>query len=231
MAFTLLLRFAGVLQSWGTDSRFEIRRTEMIPTKSGIVGFLAAALGRSRDEEINDLANLKIGVRADQPGTVISDFHTARKDEKTSYVTNRYYLSDAAFLIGIESDSEQQLKELADAVRSPAFPLYLGRRSCVPEIPIVKEILSMPLEDALETYPYIGSQKHEPEIFHIYLEGNSNGIVRKLLDQPVTFDFHHRKYEERQISEIVISNKNKEAEEAAQYYQTEHDILAALEGL
>lgn len=128
MAFTLLLRFAGVLQSWGTDSRFEIRRTEMIPTKSGIVGFLAAALGRSRDEEINDLANLKIGVRADQPGTVISDFHTARKDEKTSYVTNRYYLSDAAFLIGIESDSEQQLKELADAVRSPAFPLYLGRR-------------------------------------------------------------------------------------------------------
>ena len=84
MPFTLLLRFAGVLQSWGTDSRFEIRRTETIPTKSGIIGFLAAALGRRRDEDIDDLADLKIGVRADQPGALISDFHTAKKDAKTS---------------------------------------------------------------------------------------------------------------------------------------------------
>ena len=63
---TLLLRLAGTLQSWGDDSKFEIRRTEKEPTKSGVIGLLAAALGRRRDESLDDLIQLKFGVRVDK---------------------------------------------------------------------------------------------------------------------------------------------------------------------
>ena len=42
---TLLLRLAAPLQSWGSDSKFETRKTDREPTKSGVVGLLAAALG------------------------------------------------------------------------------------------------------------------------------------------------------------------------------------------
>ena len=37
---TLLLRLAGPLQSWGTDSKFEVRRTENEPSKSGVIGLV-----------------------------------------------------------------------------------------------------------------------------------------------------------------------------------------------
>ena len=45
---TLLLRLAAPLQSWGSDSKFETRKTDREPTKSGVVGLLAAALGLPR---------------------------------------------------------------------------------------------------------------------------------------------------------------------------------------
>lgn len=47
---TLLLRLAAPLQSWGSDSKFETRKTDREPTKSGVVGLLAAALGLRRDD-------------------------------------------------------------------------------------------------------------------------------------------------------------------------------------
>ena len=47
---TLLLRLAAPLQAWGADSKFETRKTNREPTKSGVIGLLAAALGLRRDE-------------------------------------------------------------------------------------------------------------------------------------------------------------------------------------
>ena len=75
---TLLLRLAAPLQSWGASSRFKKLGTEREPTKSGIVGLVAAALGRERDEDIKDLCALRFGVRIDQPGELLRDYHIAR---------------------------------------------------------------------------------------------------------------------------------------------------------
>lgn len=44
---TLLLKLAGPLQAWGVESKFDERRTLNFPTKSGVIGMVAAALGRS----------------------------------------------------------------------------------------------------------------------------------------------------------------------------------------
>ena len=98
---TLLLRLAAPLQSWGEDSKFETRRTRREPTKSGVIGLLAAALGRRRYEPLDDLRGLRFAVRVDQEGELLRDFHTAR-NEKTAYVTIElqtvYRQTDARFL-------------------------------------------------------------------------------------------------------------------------------------
>ncbi len=120
---TLLLRLAAPLQSWGSDSKFETRKTGREPTKSGVVGLLAAALGLRRDdtEGLARLNGLRFAVRADQEGSLLVDFHTA-KSRDTSYVTYRHYLQDAVFLAGLESGDEALLRELEDALQAPGLP-------------------------------------------------------------------------------------------------------------
>ena len=93
---TLLLRLAGPMQSWGTDSKFDVRRTGREPSKSGVIGLVAAALGIARQDRqaLQTLNSLRFGVRVDREGALLRDFHTARPEKGTPYVTYRYYLSD-----------------------------------------------------------------------------------------------------------------------------------------
>lgn len=151
----LVLRLAGPLQSWGSASQYNRRETDSAPTKSGVIGLLAAAAGRRRTDPITDLLDLSLGVRVDQEGSLLRDYHTvsdfrgrpllaAKVDAKgrqkptspAKYtgVTQRFYLQDAAFVAVVGGDANL-LAGLADAVRNPTFPLALGRRSCVPGRP------------------------------------------------------------------------------------------------
>src|SRR5690625_925439 len=107
MNHTLLLRLVGPQQSWGTSSRFDRRDSELAPTKSGVVGLLAAALGYPRQRDVTDLAALRMGVRVDRRGTLMSDYHTALEVLDTggktgTVVSERHYLADAAFVVGLE---------------------------------------------------------------------------------------------------------------------------------
>lgn len=136
----LLLRLAGPLQSWGDSSRFTVRSTRREPTKSGVIGLVASALGRCRGEDVSDLANLEFGVRVDQPGQLVRDFQTERSlDGRTVMpLSQRYYLADAAFLVALGGDGVR-LQAAQEAIRRPHWPLYLGRRSCPPDFPLLVE--------------------------------------------------------------------------------------------
>ena len=81
---TILLKFAGPMQSWGTNSNFENRHTDFYPSKSGVIGMIAASLGyqRDEDEKIRKLNELSFAVRIDQPGNLLKDYHIARKYRK-----------------------------------------------------------------------------------------------------------------------------------------------------
>ena len=70
---TLLLRLAAPLQAWGADSKFETRKTGREPTKSGVIGLLAAALGLRRDEReaLLRLTGLRFGVRVEREGQLL----------------------------------------------------------------------------------------------------------------------------------------------------------------
>lgn len=77
-AATVLLRLEGPVQGWGgAGSRWDFRSTEMRPTKSGVIGLVANALGRTYADPVDDLAALRFGVRADKPGHVEMDYRTA----------------------------------------------------------------------------------------------------------------------------------------------------------
>ena len=135
---TLLLRLAAPLQAWGADSKFETRKTNREPTKSGVIGLLAAALGLRRDESegLARLTGLRFGVRVEREGQLLVDYHTAKtQDEKNSYVTYRHYLQDAVFLAGLESEDAALLQQLLQIhvcqmhVVCLPFPVRSG---CVP---------------------------------------------------------------------------------------------------
>src|SRR5882757_7550087 len=125
-----MLRLAAPLQSWGTSSRFVRRNTDRAPSRSGIIGLLAAAEGRRRTDSIEDLLDLRVGVRVEQAGQLERDFHTAhtRDGAGSMPLSYRFYLADAAFVAAIEGPPSV-LDGLREALRRPAFPLYLGRRS------------------------------------------------------------------------------------------------------
>ena len=158
MSASLVLRLAGPLQAWGSSSQFNRRETDELPTKSGIVGLLAAAQGRRREDPIEDLLGLQLAVRIDQPGTLLRDFHTVSTLDgapllsatlsakgqqkpvtsgKTTHVTHRFYLQDAVFVAAVGAADRTLLEALAHALRHPVFPLALGRRACVPTQPLL----------------------------------------------------------------------------------------------
>ncbi|MDQ0986671.1 type I-E CRISPR-associated protein Cas5/CasD [Streptomyces sp. V2I9] len=155
----LLLRLAGPLQSWGLHSHFNERDTSAFPTRSGVIGMLASALGRRRDQPIDDLTALHMTVRTDRPGVLLRDLHTVggglpgkatvttaegkkRTGDTGTLLTHRVYLADAAFTVALTTPrptpaTQPLLDRCANALRAPRWPLHLGRRSCPPEGPVL----------------------------------------------------------------------------------------------
>ena len=158
-------RLAGPLQSWGSRSRFVRRETEKAPTKSGVLGLVAAAKGIRRTDPLESLLGLRFGVRVDQPGQLVRDFHTAHRPKKEPTgdvswtpmpLSTRYYISDAVFLAVLEGERDL-VAGIDEAVRRPEFPLYLGRRSCPPAGPIALGVFDYGLDEALATLPWLAS--------------------------------------------------------------------------
>ena len=200
---TLLLRFAAPMQSWGLDAKFERRGTERVPTKSGVIGLVAAALGRRRNESIVDLQKLRFGVRVDREGVLVRDYHTA-KSTVTSYVTQRYYLADAVFLVGLEGE-EEVLAEVEHALRFPVFPLFLGRRSCPPEGQVLLGIrYGKTLLEALRDEPWLVNnwlrKKETPEVsLRIVIDAPDGEYAYIQRDLPVSYNQVHRKFGFRRV--------------------------------
>jgi CRISPR system Cascade subunit CasD len=214
---TLLLRLAAPLQSWGTESKFERRATGCEPSKSGVIGLIAAALGRRRDESLDDLIALKFGVRVVKPGKVMMDFHIARSAKQT-YVTKRYYLEDAEFLVGLEGDVEF-LQTLELAIKAPYFPLFLGRRSCPPVGKISLGIRNLSLKETLLSEVFEGdSNSDEPARCIVHMDADEPSAYRQH-DMPISFSQKHRKFTYRYIQTDI---------EIAQC-KTEHDAFEGVD--
>ncbi|MFD8494828.1 type I-E CRISPR-associated protein Cas5/CasD [Amycolatopsis sp. NPDC059657] len=213
---TLLLRLAAPLQSWGTSSRFARRATDRAPSKSGIIGLLANAQGIRRIDPLEELLDLRIGVRVDQPGQFERDFQTARSRDgaESMPLSYRFYLADAVFAVAVEGEP-QLLAGLSDALKRPAYPLFLGRRSCPPAGKLNYGLHEGSAQHVLRTAPWMASpgirERHRRAEVKLDMivdcppnEAGSE-VVR---DQPISFDPGHRKYEWRTIKRTPVNVTN-----------------------
>lgn len=203
---TLLLRLVGTMQSWGTTSRFDQRDTGKEPSKSGVVGLLSAAMGIDRENwvDVEPLTHLSMGIRHDRPGMPKRDYQTAqhiisadRSKIHETAVTTRDYLADAAFLVGLAGEDRTILERIHAALRDPAWPLALGRKSYVPSESIWMEnaVQDVPLREALARCPWIATlRKWEelPENLLVSFESEDGSGVLKM-DQPLS-SFAERRF-------------------------------------
>ncbi len=215
---TLLLRLAAPMQAWGVGSKFDTRSTQKEPTKSGVLGLLAAAIGIRRDNaaELKSLSRMRFGVRIDREGKLLEDFHMAH-GEKSDYVTRRFYLCDAVFLCGLESENEEILIQHEYALMHPVYPLFLGRRSCPPTLPLVLGIRDCELETALRAEPQLVMTGDAVRIVLDSPAAEKGFAVEK--DAPISFNPRRREFGYRKCREIILSGTKR----------TEHDPFAEVE--
>jgi len=201
-----MLNLAGPMQSWGNSSRFTRRETAPEPTKSGVVGLPAAALGRRRTDPLEDLAQLRFGVRTEQQGRLERDFQTAQRWEtgRSKPLSYRFYLADAAFLAAVEGPDEI-IEGLVRALKAPTFPLYLGRRAYPPARPVFADVVDGDLAEHLRTWPWQAADWYRkkqgrsvrlPIVRDIADTETPDGTFR---DLPEDFDPGNREYGWRDI--------------------------------
>ncbi|WP_433888462.1 type I-E CRISPR-associated protein Cas5/CasD [Streptomyces sp. CA-111067] len=242
----LLLRLAGPLQSWGELSHFNERDTAGFPTRSGVLGLLAAALGRGREAPVDDLTRLSLTVRVDRPGVVLRDLHTVgggltakatvttaegkkRTGDTGTLLSHRYYLADATFTVALTFPADAEagagadaghgealLGRYAQALRSPQWPLFLGRRSCPPEGPLLlgrtsdalHHLVHLPLagrapRGAPRPVEFLSDRPLDrlPAPSHLNAENSDDGTHSSgdINDDPISFHPSHRTHRARPL--------------------------------
>lgn len=155
----------GPMQAWGASSRFQRRDTGGYPTKSGVIGLIAAAMGIDKDapdeiERLEKLSGLNFSVyrlTAPEKSAAVqrlSDFHTVgggydasnpaqkphipRKASGPPFgtvITRRSYLTDARFIAVLEGD-ETVVRDAVAALENPCWGVWLGRKCCLPAAPL-----------------------------------------------------------------------------------------------
>lgn len=163
----LLFRLYGPLASWGEIAVGEARHTAAYPSKSALIGLLAAALGirRSNEERQAVLAKgYRFAVKVISTGHLLRDYHTTQapdgvgkfiyrtrrdelvigKDRLGTVLSSREYRCDALAIVAVlaEDGARWPLDELRTALLRPKFHLYLGRKSCPLAAPLNPKIES-----------------------------------------------------------------------------------------
>jgi CRISPR system Cascade subunit CasD len=173
MSQYLIFQLHGPMASWGVDAPGEVRHSHELPSRSALLGLLAAALGIRRDEEerLNDFnQHYAFLLCASAEPRWARDYHTvqmpkevrkaryfSRREELqdpellSALISRRDYYTDAWWMVGVSAtpDAPYSLEQLRDALQHPVFPLYLGRKSHPLGLPLAPLLLEGQAADAL----------------------------------------------------------------------------------
>lgn len=196
------MRLKSPLQSWGLVSHFDTRDTSGFPSKSGVVGLLCSALGIQRGDEVSieELAGLKMSAIRTKDGILHTDFHTvghkhthsmhqlrtADGKAKQGAVTYRDYLVDAEFIV-VLTGAASVIDRCSKALDNPKWSVHLGRRSCIPTLPVLETVLTSK-DDVIK---YLEKQGVTSEMF---CQSDADSGAGQM-DVPVNFEsrvFTHR---------------------------------------
>ena len=151
------------MAAFGTYAGHERRGSDSVPTRSAILGLIGAALGIPRTDSNgqNALRNFHVALQPLTESTPLRDYHTvqtipqkfkrpaSRRDAIkaagraiNTTITIRDYRTDVAVAIAIWAEvAAWSLAQVADALRTPAFVLYAGRKSCPLSAPLAPEMI------------------------------------------------------------------------------------------
>ena len=224
------------MQSWGTSSHFETRNTDYYPSKSAVIGVIAAGFGYSRDEDdiIRELNKLDFAVRIDQVGLLKKDYQTARRLKKDEpYVTNRYYLEDAIFVVAISNDDDKWIEEIYTAIKNPYFQPFMGRRSCPVQPDFVIDMVETGAIEALQNLEWQASdwykKRNRNYVADIYADKDllpESGYTMRN-DRVISFSQKERKLD-RDLKQRTAKTMSTEEDEN-QSEPEEFDCYGALE--
>lgn len=171
----LIFQLYSPLASWGEEAVGEVRHSAPVPTRSALLGLLAAAVGIRRDEEerlsafhsayyfaVHALASQERWLRDYHTVSVPREnkkyrYHTRREElrlapqEVGTLISQREYRCDAYWhvAVSVRPDAPYSLAALRAALLNPHFPLYLGRKSCPLALPLAPQLLSGELRQVL----------------------------------------------------------------------------------
>lgn len=167
----LVFQLYGAFASWGGIAVGEERPSGLWPTRSALLGIMAAAVGVRRVDEKRqrDIADgYGVAVRVDRPGDLLRDYHTAqvpsaatlrrltmrtRGDElaalagrgrtEGAVLSYREYRMDAAWtaVVWARPSAPFPLAEVAEFISRPRLAVFLGRKSCPPGLPLAPRIV------------------------------------------------------------------------------------------
>lgn len=164
----LIVRLWGPMASWGSIAVGEHRQTWTRPSRSAVLGLIAAALGHERSDQAAHAAlegALGLAVRVDRPGRPLRDYHTAqspsternrrwrsrydevRNSEKLNTIlSERSYFTEMSVVVALwrrpDAAGVPQLSAIADKLRRPTFALYLGRKASPLGVPVRPKVVA-----------------------------------------------------------------------------------------
>lgn len=162
----LVLRFDAPLVSFGGPAIDQNGVIQTFPALSMLTGLLANALGWDhRDaDRLQDLQDrVRYAARIDRAGEALVDYQTVdlglswMRPERGGWTTRgrimgragassdtthqrwRHYRADSVCTIALTAlgDGPPSVDEIAEALREPARPLFIGRKCCLPAAPIL----------------------------------------------------------------------------------------------
>lgn len=214
----IALRLEGPMQSWGGPVAGNDRPSLDVPTKSGVLGLVAGALGIDR-REVEQLAALHaswaVAVRVDRRGTPGVDYHSTlavptadggRRND--AVISNRRYLYDASFaVLVVERSGAMPVDRLLEAFRRPGFASFLGRRACPPSVPFLEHD-ARPLEGEdwralLDQVPLAERPDPAPHEVHLDAELAPNAESRARRQRDVLIGRLPRLFGERAVHVLL----------------------------
>lgn len=219
MARFLIIKLDGPMQAWGGHTYEDYRPSHLFPTRSGLLGLLAACLGIARDDVTGQAGlaeSVSFTVRADtrvtrpelesevrQKRTIkLTDYHTVlnarratrdpRKDETVQ--SWREYLFDACFTVAVEQreGAAFPLEAVATAIGKPVYTPFLGRRACPLARPLLHGFANA--ESAIAALDTV-----EPGDGTIYAETDNLANEQQMLMRDVPMHARHRQFGTRKV--------------------------------
>jgi len=223
------LRLHGPLQSWGGPVVGDDRPTLSFPTRSGVLGLVAACMGirRHEHERLLRLADrTKVHVRVDSAGTPLVDDQTIQDNPNASQTrqtiqSKRTYLCDASFTAVVVPGDAPLMAEISSALSAPIFAPFLGRRTCVPSAPVLLAVAV----DGEEPIDLFASLSRGPQDLLDALEDGR--ILDKHIDYYLDVEDHPRRLRRLKIRDDLAGPLPRQFRERSVVHVREHGPIAS----